>query len=396
MSVKIPTCQNDITKQWLIEVLKFPKSATETEDNDVEVTELVTIKEKNGFLSGVAKAKVIINGQGKNLFVKTIVDPDDPFHDYSCVSNFDEVEVRFYKEYLPAIVEFTKEQMGTENDNTTATILENMVPKFYSGDYCLEKEQRGFYLIMDDLSSQYRMKNGPEGLNFKQINDALIKIAKFHSAAYAFNMKYPDKVQSWKLKCWLNEWFKDPEIDKLMNTCFDNFIKDLENDNPDLITPVSNLKQKWLELFKASLVFDDRFISHADLWINNIMACDDTDTSMILDWQSLAPDHPVMDVAFLLCTSLTPENLDQCINDLIKSYVDAFQKTCLQFKIKIPFNFEEFQKMFYEKGVVLIFMIWMSAYDESINFFKTLVQPHFKSRFIWQLRKVLETSELLK
>ena len=70
MSVKIPTCQNDITKQWLIEVLKFPKNATETEDNDVEVTELVTIKEKNGFLSGVAKAKVIINGQGKNLFVK--------------------------------------------------------------------------------------------------------------------------------------------------------------------------------------------------------------------------------------------------------------------------------------------------------------------------------------
>ena len=167
------------------------------------------------------------------------------------------------------------------------------------------------------------MKTGPEGLNFKQINDALVKMAKFHSAAYAYNLKYPDKVQSWKLKCWLNEWLKDPGFYKLMDTCFDNFIKDLEKENPALIEPVTNLKQKWLELFKASLVVDERFISHGDLWINNIMVNDDNNTSMILDWQNLAPDHPVIDVAFLLCTSLTPENLDNWTKDLIQSYVNS-------------------------------------------------------------------------
>ena len=176
-----------------------------------------------------------------------------------------------------------------------------------------------------------------------------------------------------------------------MDACFDNFIKDLEKENSDLIKPVSILKQKWIELYKASLVVDERFISHADLWINNIMVCDDTDRSMILDWQNLAPNHPVIDVAFLLCTSLTPENLDLWTNDLIKSYVDAFQETCLQFKIEIPFNFDQFQKMFFEKGVVLIFMIWMSAFEETIS-----VQPHYKCRFIWQLKKVLEAQELFK
>ena len=397
MSVKIPKCQNDITKEWLKEVVLKSKSSAETEDdNDVEVTELVIVKEKNGFLSGASKAKVTISSQVKKLFIKTIVEPNDPFRHLFYLNNFDEVEIKFYKEYLPAIVQFTKEFLESEEGNTTATILGNMVPKFYSGNYCLEKEHRGFYMIMDDLSSQYNMKTGPEGLNFKQINDAIIKIAKFHSASYAFNLNHPDKVQSWKLKCWINEWFKDPGIYKLMDTCFNNIIKDLEKENPDLIKPVSNLKQKWLELFKASLVFDERFISHGDLWINNIMACDDTDTSMILDWQNLVPDHPVMDVAFLLCTSLTPDNLDQWTNDLIKSYVDAFQETCVQFKSKIPFNIDEFQEMFYEKGVVLIFMIWISAYDESMSFFKTLVQPHYKSRLMWQLKKVLETSELLK
>ena len=387
MSVKIPTCQNEISKEWLKVVLKSKSTTTETEDNDVEVSELVTVNEKNGFLSGATKAKVTINGQEKNLFIKAIVNPDDPFRHLFYLNNFDEVEIRFYKEYLPAIVQFTKEQLGSEKDNTTAIILENMVPKFYSGDFCLEKEQRGFYMIMDDLSSQYSMKTGPEGLNFQQINDALVKIAKFHSATYAFNLKYPEKVQSWKLKCWLNEWLKDAGFYRLMDTCFDNFIKDLEKENCDLIKPVTNLKEKWLELYKASLVVDERFISHGDLWINNIMVSDDMDRSMILDWQNLAPDHPVIDVAFLLCTSLTPDNLNQWTNDLIKSYVNAFEETCLQFKTKIPFNIDEFQRMFYENGVALIFLIWMSAYEETIS-----VQPHYKDRFMWQLEKVLQAT----
>ena len=87
--------------------------------------------------------------------------------------------------YLFYVVCFSTEYTQEEN---LAKSLENMVAKFYSGDYCLEKEQRGFYLIMEDLSSQYCMKTGPEGLNFQQISNVLVKIAKFHSAGYAYNI----------------------------------------------------------------------------------------------------------------------------------------------------------------------------------------------------------------
>ena len=87
-----------------------------------------------------------------------------------------------------------------------------MVPKFYFGDYSLEKKSRGFYLILEDLSGQYRMKIGPDGLNFNQVNDILVKIAKFHAVAYAYNMKNENfKWESWQLK---NS--KDPEFVKLV------------------------------------------------------------------------------------------------------------------------------------------------------------------------------------
>ena len=85
---------------------------------------------------------------------------------------------------------------STENteDEKLSKSLENMVAKLYSGDYCLEKDQRGFYLIMEDLSAnQYIMPGkGPvksEGFTFDQINHILLKMARFHSLAYAFEQQ---------------------------------------------------------------------------------------------------------------------------------------------------------------------------------------------------------------
>lgn len=67
-------------------------------------------------------------------------------------------------------------------------------------------------------------------------------------------------------------------------------------------------------------------------------------STKILDWQTLCPDHPVMDIGFLLCTSLNPENLDNWANDLIKKYVETFQQICLRFNIeKMPFDQEDFK-----------------------------------------------------
>jgi len=241
------------------------------------------------------------------------------------------------------------------------------VPRFYCGDYSLDKEERGFYLILNDISSQYKLKSVNEGLNFMQINDILVKIAKFHCAAYAFQLKNPEKVKTWNLKSWYEKASDNSGFLSLMEDSFEDVIKDFENEKSDLLKSVLNLKMKWLEVFKDQNSRDKGFISHGDLWLNNVMINEKTDETIILDWQTLCPDHPVFDVWMLILTSLTPENLENWAYDLIRNYVATFQESCLQFKTKIPFNHEEFHNLFFDDGFMLFFSAWKSMGDQSIR-----------------------------
>ena len=115
-----------------------------------------------------------------------------------------------------------------------------------------------------------------------------------------------------------------------------------------------------------------------------------TNEAIILDWQNLCPDHPIMDLAFLICTSLTPENLDNWTTDLIQSYFNAFKETCARFGVEMPFQLKELNFLFFDNGVWLIFFCWLSAYEETIS-----VQPHYKKRFMWQLENCLKVSPKL-
>ena len=118
--------------------------------------------------------------------------------------------------------------------------------KFYSGDYSLEKEERGFYLILKDLSDDhYNMKIGPEGLTFQQMNDILVKLSKFHSTAYAFNIKNPEIIKKWNLESWQEKTSNDSKFINRMEKNMDNFIKDLVNEEPNLVKPVTNFKKRW-------------------------------------------------------------------------------------------------------------------------------------------------------
>jgi len=81
-----------------------------------------------------------------------------------------------------------------------------------------------------------------------------------------------------------------------------------------------------------------------------------------LDWQTLCPDHPVLDLILLLCTSVTHENLDSWTDDLIRIYMEAFKKTCLQFNILSPFDMKEFQDTILSPEI-LLFMCWKSMGD---------------------------------
>jgi len=384
--VKIPKSPNDITKQWLQEAIK---SSEKTEN--VEVIEISQLKEKTGFLSGAVIAKVNINGDEKNLFIKTIIGENDPFRIFYDTSNLDELEIRFYKEYLPALVDFTKQE--TSEKNIMLNCLENMVVKFYCGDYSLDKEERGFYLILDDLSSQYKVKTGSEGLNFGQIKDILVKMAKFHAMAYAFNAKNPAKVKNWNLRSWCEKASKHTNFLALMESCFVKLVKHYETEKKsDLIKSVDNLQSHWISLYNGKV--DRKFVTHGDLWINNIMIKNNCDEAIVLDWQTLCPDHPVFDVVFLICTSLTEENLEKWTEDLIKYYVESFQEACVGFQKELPFDLEKFKEMLFDQSI-LLFMSWKSMGDENTRC-KNITECISKYFALIQSSSKVKLSKLLK
>ena len=72
---------------------------------------------------------------------------------------------------------------------------------------------------------------------------------------------------------------------------------------------VKRLEENWVKMYSGLIKEDERFVIHGDLWGNNIMVNDKTNKAKILDWQTLCPGHPILDLIFLLCTNVTIENI---------------------------------------------------------------------------------------
>ena len=109
-----------------------------------------------------------------------------------------------------------------------------MIPRFYSGNYCLKKYERGFYLILEDISDQYGLLKGREDVTLSDIKDVLIKIATFHSVTFAFNSKNPNIVKKWNLKSWFDKALTKPRYVNLMEKCFE-LLKNEKETNPELM-----------------------------------------------------------------------------------------------------------------------------------------------------------------
>ena len=75
------------------------------------------------------------------------------------IENFplDKIEIQAYDELMPKLQNFEQKKLGT-------TKLRNMLCKCYGGKYSMQKESRGFYLILEDISETFKMPNLNEGI----------------------------------------------------------------------------------------------------------------------------------------------------------------------------------------------------------------------------------------
>jgi len=345
MSAKIPKYQSDITNEWLKNTLESSLS-----NENVEVIEITFLENKNGCLSKNTKAKVVINGQVKNLFIKSMVEPDDPFRPCYDGKNQEEIEIKFYNEYLLGLVNFANEE--TNGDENISTSLQTMVPKFYGGGFCQENGDRGFFAILEDLSDQFVVKKMSDGFTYTQLDDIFKKLANFHAVSYAFILKHPEKISQWDLR-FPGQLAKSKT---LIEKCFGNLAKD----KPDLLASLQSLEEVWIENFAENQTIDKRFISHGDLWLNNIMVKNDSNETMILDWQTLCYLHPVIDIITLLCTSVTMENIGKWTLDLVKIYHDTFDEVCRAMEVNVPFDLKDLHGKFCDHNFIFFILNWKS------------------------------------
>ena len=129
-------CNSDF-QEWLRKLLEDARVLP----SPIHVESLVKDEHPTGYLSVVYKACVVYGQQKQklHLFIKSAHDEQERA-DFVSENGMDELELKFYKDILPQIVQF-------EKDKTMKSDLENIFPMFYSGD-----SGKNFFLILEDVS----------------------------------------------------------------------------------------------------------------------------------------------------------------------------------------------------------------------------------------------------
>jgi hypothetical protein len=287
MATKVPLKSDEVTKEWLKCVMQNALNV-----NTVEVLALEPIKETCGMLSGAFKAHIKIEDVLTiRLFIKI---GEDQFRKNMVHYNIDVAEVNAYTEYLPMLVKFEMDQLGRSE-------LANLSPKLYAGECSMEKDKRGFYLIMEDLTPDYRMIKTEDGLSLNQLEVTLCQMARLHAVSYSYGQV--NKVDFGpKLKSAFEKIFQDPKLIALLDANFPLAIKDLE-ENPSikhLAEPMANLSKRYQNSFTEAIdTTDTRFLTHGDLWCNNVMFNADDSECRIFDWQFFSAANPLFDFSLL-------------------------------------------------------------------------------------------------
>ena len=235
-------------------------------------------------------------------------------------------------------------------------------------------------MILEDLNPDFKTMKYAQGLTYDQLQESVKSLAYFHALSYAYGQAQNQRFS--KLKCQFINYLKDD-----YESTFELATKDIEKIDPDLAKKVFNLGQNWLEMFQKVLEdpLDDRFLSHGDLWSGNLMFNLNTKVKMI-DWQFFCSANPYLDFCVLVYSSAAPDLTESWIDPLIQVYFQQFLKTCLDFKIEIPFTSKEFKMECETKGFLACIAFFMFAYDMICN------DPTFFQRLVWMFRKAKEFS----
>ncbi len=370
----IPTKPDQVTKVWLQETLeKATKSS-------VRVLNLVPLKTE-GYLSTACKATVQIGENvPEKIFLKITLPSDDPLSAFINTYNIDINEVRAYRETLPKLVNLEKELCQGLSK------LEAWLPKFYAGGS--NKETKGFFLILQDISEEFKVRPNDIGLSISETKKALQVLAHFHGLSYAYKVQ---KGLDWSkvAPVFYPKFMQDPSLVSVLEPNFQLMIQDMTQDglDPDLIAKVELMKQNCKPLLSKYLsqgTEEKDFLAHGDYWGNNVMYNSETE-ARIIDWQFNSAMPPCIDVVSLAFYNSPPELIKPELDGLFDCYYETLEACCLSFKVdKVPFTKGQFVEDVYTRGLPTMLAFFMFFYDPVGH------KDSMRQRIYWTLQLVLE------
>ena len=354
---EIPTCPNEVTKEWLNATLKEIFTVEK-----IEIVYFEKVQQTEGFTSGAFKARAKTSGNEINFFIKSITDHKDPSRYYMEEFYLDHVEILAYKEILPKLIEFEKSNRNGKSR------LELTLPTFYGGNCCLESQNRGSYVIMEDLSLNFHTFQGEKGLSYEQTCSVLDQIAALHTISYAFLQKQPEAFSQLDIKSYHEKVFSDKLFENHLLQ-MPQTIKSITDMQPEFEKPLKNIAKKYKMVYQdVFFTGERRFIIHGDLWLNNIMFSPHKGCK-IIDWQFCTQSHPSMDFALFLCSSVKHENMVEWLDQLVAHYLQKVTDICEEIKIDGPFSKEEFTKSTQKFGIMrAVFFLVLMAFENVSQF----------------------------
>jgi len=350
---KMITCPDDVTEEWLKETLQISLK------ENVDVVNFEKITAKNGYLSGAFKAQIKVKNDVQKVFIKSILDKEDPFRYMMDTHAMDRIEILFYNTFLPDMIKFEKERCGGKSE------LETLVPKVLAADYCLDKENRGFYLVMEDVSDRFKMIQTAEGISLAQASDCFDRLARFHAIGHAFVKGQSEAIEGWKLDPLYEKFKNDPFwTDFLKN--YDATVETISKLNPELKDSLETIGKKWWEIYDHAFFLKEKdFLIHGDFWLNNVLFSDGE--CRMLDWQCFCLGHPAMDIGYMLGTALTPANLNKWIEELLDKYWVKFEASCNEMSVPVPYTKEAFKQRVKSDGLMGIAGFFILSWNDFAN-----------------------------
>ena len=107
----------------------------------------------------------------------------------------------------------------------------------------------------------------------------------------------------------------------------------------------------------------------------------------IVDWQLMAANHPLLDFALFIFTSVNPEDNEKWLAEFISNYCLNFERTCRELHIDCPFNFDGFRSMVSDKGFLMATLFLLITYNMLASRLQSI-----KLRFIWILNRAMKTN----